>query len=140
MKKIIGTGIVSLILVGCGNQGNQSTVDKGAPAESEEQSSGTATITFNIDDQLYSIDEDELNQEVEWTEEVTVLEVMQNQFDAVDNEGFITSIEGYEQLESKQAYWLFDINGESSTVGAGDYVLEDGDEILWNLETNQSDE
>jgi hypothetical protein len=48
---------------------------------------------------------------------------------------FVTGINGRVADESKNEFWAFYINDESAQVGAGTYVMEDGDIITWKLET-----
>lgn len=42
---------------------------------------------------------------------------------------FIEAIHGVHNTNN--SYWQYWINGEYATVGAGQYVLQDGDEVLW---------
>lgn len=42
---------------------------------------------------------------------------------------FIEGIHGVHNTNN--AYWQFWVNGEYSKVGAGQYVLKDGDQVLW---------
>ncbi|MFC6464274.1 DUF4430 domain-containing protein [Marinilactibacillus sp. GCM10026970] len=140
MKKIVGLCMFSFLVVGCGNQDSTLTESETSDITQNQSEEVTYTIEFSIDDELYSIDEDEMDQELTSPKDTTLLEVMQEEYDAVDSGGLITSINGLEQNAEKNAYWLFDINGEFSQVGAGEYVLEDGDEITWNLETSQNEE
>lgn len=140
MKKILGLFMLSFLLVGCGNQETTSTESETSENIQDQNEEVTYTIEFSIDDALYSIDEEEMNQELTSPKDTTLLEIMQEEFDAVDSDGIITAIDGIEQNESEKAYWLFDINGEFSQVGAGDYQLEEGDEITWNLETGPDEE
>jgi hypothetical protein len=53
----------------------------------------------------------------------------------IDEGGFFTSIEGVSQDQTTQTYWMYYVNGEMAPVGARDYVVQDGDEITWNLES-----
>ncbi|WP_162616381.1 DUF4430 domain-containing protein [Xylanimonas allomyrinae] len=55
-----------------------------------------------------------------------------------DGEGanaFVTTIGGRASDQSKNEFWAFYVNGEQAQVGAGSYVMKDGDEITWKLET-----
>lgn len=45
---------------------------------------------------------------------------------------FVTTINGVEQTDSE--FWLFYINNEPASVGAGDYVTNEGDDVEWRLE------
>jgi len=66
----------------------------------------------------------------------TVLELLKTKTDvttATSSFGeYVTSVNGEDGDGSK--YWLFYVNGEPATVGAGEYVTEDNDEIEWRLE------
>jgi hypothetical protein len=43
----------------------------------------------------------------------------------------VTSIDGI--TPDSKHYWEFFVNGKSSNVGAGDYQLQNGDQIEWKL-------
>lgn len=45
---------------------------------------------------------------------------------------FVTGINEVD-AESSKNFWGFYVNGEMATVGAGEYVAEEGDEIEWQL-------
>jgi hypothetical protein len=49
--------------------------------------------------------------------------------------GFVTSINGVDQDTTANKYWIYEVNGEMVQVGAGDYRVQDGDEITWKLES-----
>src|SRR4030043_862061 len=48
-------------------------------------------------------------------------------------DAFVTAINGEKADSSKNEYWELIINGKSSQVGAGSYVVRDGDKIEWRL-------
>jgi hypothetical protein len=48
---------------------------------------------------------------------------------------FVTTIGGRAADDSKREYWAFYVNSELAQVGAGSYVMKDGDVITWKLET-----
>lgn len=74
--------------------------------------------------------------EINVDHETDVLAYMVENFSVEgDEEGFITSIDGVEQDDSEGLYWLYYINEEMPSVGAGDYIVEDGDLIEWKLES-----
>ena len=62
-----------------------------------------------------------------------LLDVMKAQLKIVEKDGFISSINGVEQVPSEQKYWLFDVNGQMSPVGAKEVILKAGDVIDWKL-------
>jgi hypothetical protein len=49
--------------------------------------------------------------------------------------GFVTSINGVSQDATANMYWIYYVNGEMPAVGAGEYIVQDGDEITWKLES-----
>lgn len=52
-----------------------------------------------------------------------------------EEKGFIISINGVSQNADANEYWIYYINGEMGQVGAREYIVEDGDEITWKLES-----
>ncbi len=48
---------------------------------------------------------------------------------------FITEINGVAADEKKKEYWAFYINGKLGDVGAGSYILKEGDKIEWKKES-----
>lgn len=48
---------------------------------------------------------------------------------------FVTSIDGKVADSKKRQFWELVINGVSAQVGAGSYIVQKGDSILWKLST-----
>lgn len=48
---------------------------------------------------------------------------------------FVTSIDGRAADDSKHEFWELFVNGLSSTMGAGTYIVKDGDQIEWHINT-----
>lgn len=48
---------------------------------------------------------------------------------------YIISINGIAADQEKNQFWAFYINGAQAEVGAGSYILKEGDEVLWKVET-----
>lgn len=46
---------------------------------------------------------------------------------------FITSINGKIADSKKKEFWELIINGKSAQVGAGSYIIQKGDSILWKI-------
>ncbi|WP_088840429.1 DUF4430 domain-containing protein [Listeria sp. ILCC797] len=63
----------------------------------------------------------------------TVYEAMNKNFKLKDTDGFITSIEGISQDESKGLYWMYEVNGEMAAKGAKELKLKNGDEVSFDL-------
>ncbi|SFK02310.1 protein of unknown function [Marinilactibacillus piezotolerans] len=135
MKKVIGISLFTFLLTGCVNNEENSKQDDTDKADTDELV--TVEFEFDIDDDIYNIDESKINKTVELSADTSLLNAMREQYDVKDEEGYITSIEGYEQSQEKNAYWLYEINDEFAQVGAAEYILEDGDVISWELETSE---
>ncbi|API88873.1 hypothetical protein BKP56_06055 [Marinilactibacillus sp. 15R] len=135
MKKVIGISLFTFLLTGCVNNEENSKQDDTDKADTDELV--IVEFEFDIDDDIYNIDESKINKTVELSADTSLLNAMREQYDVKDEEGYITSIEGYEQSQEKNAYWLYEINDEFAQVGAAEYILEDGDVISWELETSE---
>ena len=48
---------------------------------------------------------------------------------------FVTKINDLSADKSSREFWAFYINGKQSQVGAGSYILNEGDKIEWKIET-----
>ena len=84
-------------------------------------------------------DKDSTEQEVEIEKSKTALDLTKKAA-AVETSGegemaFITSIGGRAADASRNEFWELVINDESSQVGAGSYVVKDGDKIEWRIST-----
>jgi hypothetical protein len=53
--------------------------------------------------------------------------------DADQGGKFVTGIEGIDQDEGKEQYWLYYINGVAAEKGAAEITLEEGDVEWWDL-------
>ncbi|QQK07264.1 DUF4430 domain-containing protein [Miniphocaeibacter halophilus] len=90
------------------------------------------TITVNI---ILEEDKQEFaNEEIETTEDKNLLSLLKDNFEIVESDGFITSINGREQDENEGKYWTYTVNNEYATTGAGEYILKNKDTIVFSLE------
>lgn len=65
--------------------------------------------------------------------ETNLLDLTKDNLDVVEEDGFITAIEGIEQSESDNKYWVFEVNDEMVNVGAEEYIVEPGEKVSWIL-------
>ncbi|WP_205600732.1 DUF4430 domain-containing protein [Gracilibacillus sp. YIM 98692] len=87
-------------------------------------------IAINSEEELL------VNEELQVEKNSILLDVLKNQYDVeVTNDGFITSIEGYEQNPEENLYWMYEVNNEMPNVGANEYQLEDDDHVIFELQT-----
>lgn len=120
----------ALLVTACGSS-NQEADSK--PATSTESSVVETTVSVS-----FSFEEDEkeladLAKETDVQEGQSVLEALKDNYEVVEDGGLVISIEGHEQVEKESKYWLYTVNDEQPTVGASDYILEEGDEVKWSL-------
>ena len=47
---------------------------------------------------------------------------------------YIVEINGRLAEDSKKEFWAFYVNGKQAEVGAGSYVIKEGDKIEWKIE------
>lgn len=123
MKKVLGSIsilVITSILVGCHGDSSNNAVAK------EE-----ITVTIS----LFNDKKEMKSEDISILKGTTLEEAMIENFSAETKNGMITKIDGHEQDESKSKYWLFDVNGEFSNVGAADYELQEKDKVDWKLES-----
>jgi len=67
---------------------------------------------------------------------VTALQILERRYrietSGTGENAFVTSINGV-RSDSTKNYWSFSINDEPATVGAGSYVTNNHDNIVWEL-------
>jgi hypothetical protein len=62
-----------------------------------------------------------------------LLDAMKENMEIEETDGFINSINGVEQSEKDNKFWIYIVNDEQVTVGANEYELLDGDQVVWEL-------
>ena len=129
MKKIIGILTATLLLTACG----QAPANTNSTTTSVETTTAaqTTSVTHNITKDRPAIAGSPFT--LTFKEGDNLLDVMKSQLKIVEKDGFISSINGVEQVPSEQKYWLFDVNGQMSPVGAKEVLLKAGDVIDWKL-------
>lgn len=133
MKSIVVV-VAVLTLTACGNI-NQTAVEESSEiVPSKVKVATTETLSTSVIIQEEGKVLPNSSKELKSEEGQNLLEVMEENYDIVAKDGFISAIDKYEQNEKEGKYWLYTINGKEATVGAADYVLEDEDVIVWNLD------
>ena len=137
MKKLLLVLSLSFVLYGCSTTETLDTSSEGIVLSEEVSSEAaeTVSVTISLTDGGTVIAGSEKTVEVEAG--ANLLAVMRENYAIEEADGFITAIDGQTQVEetaeTKAKYWLFDVNGVSSMVGAADVSLQEGDVIVWNL-------
>lgn len=131
MKKIVKLVMflcLSVVLIsGCGKKEDEAT--------QKETHASTTVVEDKKIQVIVSIDNGDKKEdkEIEIDKNETLLEVMEKNFDAKNDKGFVTAIDGVEQNKEENKYWLFIINGEEVNKGAQEVKLKNGDRIEWEL-------
>ncbi|WP_026771234.1 DUF4430 domain-containing protein [Sediminibacillus sp. JSM 1682029] len=119
------------IVTGCADQeqdtSNNDTAKTEQSGDSESQETVMVTISEDEGDNVIA------EKEVEIEEGAILLDVMKENFEVEEADGFITSIEGVSQNEEKGKYWMYTVNGEMAEVGANEYELSPEDEVTFDL-------
>lgn len=137
MKKLLLALSLSLVLFGCAptEEAETSSVLQESTVAVSSEAAETVSVTISLTDGGTVIAGSEKTVEVEAG--TSLFDVMKENYAIEEADGFITAIDGQAQVEetaeTKAKYWLFDVNGEPSMVGAADVALQEGDVIVWNL-------
>ena len=137
MKKMLLALSLSLVLFGCAptEEAETSSILQESTVAASSEAAETVSVSISLTDGGTVIAGSEKTIEVEAG--ANLLAVMKENYTIEEADGFITAIDGQTQVEqtadTKAKYWLFDVNGEPSMVGAADVALQEGDVIVWNL-------
>lgn len=145
MKKWLLLLSASFVLVACGEQTSQPSVDTSAETatsvvESEVSSeTSTSAAEAELIEVTVSVTEDgELitdgEQVIEVEEGAILLEVMKEHYTIKEENTFVSAINGVEQDGDAGKWWVFDVNGVMGEKGAAETELQAGDLIEWKLE------
>lgn len=125
MKKLLPLIAVSfLFITGC------STQEK----ETKTVASSSKVETVKVEVSIYKDDTDKIEKTVEAEKGENLLDLMTSEFNAKDDNGFITEINGWAQDAAAGKYWMFKVNGEDSMVGAKEVEVKADDVYAFRLE------
>lgn len=134
MKKITKALLLmslGVILVGCGatKEADQATdTSNSKTTETSEKAEEKVTIILNDEDTEIA------SKEITFEKGDFLQDVMEKNFDVLEEDGMIASLEGHEKDDKEQKYWLYEVNDKQPEVGAKEYELQPGDKIVWNLQ------
>lgn len=113
-------------LVGCSSaqETKDSSVTSSTTSEVQEL---TATLILQVDGAEIA------KEEVTVAMGTSVLKALQGQFPVKAEDGFVTEIEGHVQEPDAGRYWMYQVNGKDAQVGAQDYLLQEGDVVVFDL-------
>src|SRR5699024_658764 len=104
--------VVVFILIGCSD-------DAGNTNQGESTNNQTETEDNNT--------QSEANEEEQGS--ITISED-----DGEEDDGFIIAIDGIENDEEECKYWMYDVNDEMAQVGADEFELSPGDDVVFDLQ------
>ncbi|WP_077621690.1 DUF4430 domain-containing protein [Sediminibacillus massiliensis] len=118
-------------LVGCGQEQGQEQEQSEPQTEnaSETENEESVSVTISEDGEDVIAEED-----IPIEEGDILLDVMKENFEVEESDGFITSIEGVSQDEEAGKYWMYYVNGEMAEVGANEKELSPDDEVTFDLQ------
>ncbi len=131
MRKWVLFAVILASLTGCQTKEvtkmpTTSTITQTTEVKNEKTSQ--TLISIVVDDHSLS------EKRVDFQTGMSVLDVLQNNYQIEEKDGFVTAIDGVTQDEKAGKYWLYYVNGKTASVGAAEYQLKDGDQIKWCLE------
>lgn len=73
---------------------------------------------------------------IEIEKDAILMNVLKENFDIEEKDGFITSIDGIHAEKGKENKygWVYEVNGKMPTVGAADYKLKPGDKVSFEFQ------
>lgn len=116
--------LMSLVLLG----GCQAQKEQGA-----EVSQVTSLIASQFQVTLIVDGETVSEEKLDFEPGDNLLDRMKEHYSIKEKNGFVEAINQYEQDSSEMKYWLFEVNGQASQVGASQVELKEGDEVVWTL-------
>lgn len=117
----------TLVITGCTPSVDVEDVNETAIEQQAEVSQGTVIMLDTEGNDLF-------NKEVSFVDGELLSDIMENNFDIVNEGGFITSIEGHEQSTEDNIFLVYEINEEMVMTGIEETEIFDGDSIVWKLE------
>ncbi len=132
MKKIVGLVVLLVALTGCGSKQADTTKDSSKEIASSEVVSSEKTekavkVVLQEDGKEFS------TKDIEIKEDALLGDIMADNFKIGEENNMIASIDGKKQDNKAQKYWIYQVNGKEAEIGANEYKLKAGDEVVWNL-------
>lgn len=114
------------LLIACSSNDTES-------AEEEDVADEEGTITIIVSES----EEDEVfsEKEIDIVEGDILMDVMEDNYDIEEDEGFINGIDGISPEEDEQKAWIYSVNDEEALVGANEYEVSIDDEVVFDLQS-----
>ncbi|TGB04489.1 DUF4430 domain-containing protein [Halobacillus salinus] len=125
---MLAFGLALAVLAGCGTDTSSSQAE-GEQTEAVEEVSATVILSKQNGEEKMA------EEEVTVEAGTTLMEVMKSNFEVEESGGFINGLEGISMNEEEKMAWIYTINGEEAMVGAAEYEIEQGDEIVFDYQS-----
>jgi hypothetical protein len=127
--------VLALVLASCGSDDSGEPSGQAAPAtstqaaETEPAADPTAVLITTGCGKKVVLGKTEVDPGL------TAMQALDSVADVDTDQGgkFVTGIEGIDQNEGKEQYWLYYVNGVAAEKGAAEVTLEEGDVEWWDL-------
>ncbi|MEH7388276.1 DUF4430 domain-containing protein [Bacillus sp. JJ1521] len=139
MKKLLFLLLSLGLLFGCSNDqstndssNNNKTDNNASENVSQEENAETVTVVVSKNNGEEIIEEKEI--EIEAGKEVTLMDVMKENFEIEEDGGFINSLNGIAGSNEEKTFWHISVNGEDLMVGAAEFKVEPDSKIEFDLQ------
>lgn len=121
---------LSIALGACGTVADNHQMNSTDVSQTESVEENTVKVSVEIDP---GNQQEKISHEIEVAEDSYLLDVLKEHYTIEEKDGFIEAIEGFKQNPNDNIYWTYTVNGEFAEVGAAEYQLADGDQVIWTL-------
>lgn len=119
-----------VLVVGCSNESTTPAEEEETVVETTESQEEVIKVTISKDEGEEVLSE----KEIEIEENAILMDIMKENYDIEEDDGFITSIDGVAPEEGEEKAWMYFVNDEMAMVGAAEYELEAGDNVVFDLQ------
>src|SRR5699024_10375210 len=127
------------ILIGCSDNAGNTNLEESTNNQTETEDNNTKSQATEAEQHSITISEDDgeevhADEKVDVDEGAMLMDVLDENFDIDEDDGFITAIDGIENDEEEGKYWMYDVNDEMAQVGADEFELSPGDDVVFDLQ------
>lgn len=127
MKKIISVLFVFMSIITLSGCQSPSSTTSSTTNVSEEKIQNV-TVSLSKDGKEFE------SKDISAKQGQTLMDIMKDNFEIEQEDGFITAINDVKQDTQNSKYWMFTVNDEVPSEGAEDITLSNNDKINFNLE------
>lgn len=138
-KNLVLSAIIAVLIIGGGvalvNQTSRQNINnqtKQATSSAEKKTLATLTVKADGKESKYNLTSGVGSSALDLSQTATGNKVITT---GTGVNAFVTSINGRAASSDKKEFWKLVINGKDSQVGAGSYMVKEGDNIVWEIAT-----